>query len=82
MFVFGECDCCGAHNRFLHRAELAGCEAYACCECRRADPKDDAWEIEEEIDAINEDQDRHGAGMHRALLLERLTAELQRISKM
>lgn len=79
MLIFGECDCCGAENRVLHRGEAAGCEAYACAECRYSDPKDEAHEIEEEIEAIEADPNRHGDGEHRCLLLSNLRAELNRI---
>jgi hypothetical protein len=79
MFIFGECDCCGTDNRVLHRGEAAGLEAYACAECRYTDPKDEAYEIEEEIDAIEADPNRHGNGEHRTLLLANLRAELARI---
>ena len=81
--IFGECDCCQQSNRVLHRGEAAGgLEAYACAECRYTDPRDEAYEIEEELDACREDPNRHGAGDHRTLLIANLEAELARIVAM
>lgn len=80
MLVFGECDCCGADNRVLHRGEVAGLEAMACAECRYTNPADEAHEIEDEIDAIEADPARHGDGEHRRLLLANLRAELARVA--
>jgi len=79
MLIFGQCDCCGKDNRVLHRGEAAGCEAYACAECRYTDPAEEAYEIEEEIEAIETDPNRHGNGEHRSILLANLRAELARI---
>lgn len=75
--IFGECDCCGADNRVLHHAMAAGgVEAYACSECRYTDPKDEAFELEEEIEAIESDPKRDE---RKALLLTNLKAELARV---
>jgi hypothetical protein len=78
--IFGECDSCGADNRVLHHVMAFGTEAYACSECRYTDPKDEIWEIEEEIETIEADLNRHGKGEHRAKLLANLKAELARVT--
>lgn len=82
MLIFGQCDCCGSKNRVLHLGNAAGCEAYACGPCRYVDPKDEAYEIEDEIEAIEADPNRHGGGEHRRLLLENMKAELARINSL
>lgn len=81
MFIFGECDCCGAATRLLHRGEPTGVEAYACSECRHIDPKDEAHEIEEELDACEADPNRHGDGDHRRALIANMKAELARVNQ-
>ena len=79
MLIFGQCDCCGADNRVLHPGAATGCDGRYCAECRYTDPKDEAYEIEEEIDAIEADPNRHGNGEHRQLLLANLKTELARV---
>jgi hypothetical protein len=50
--IFGECDCCGTRNRVLHRGEAAGCEAYACAECRCGELGDDMDDLADEIERL------------------------------
>ena len=80
MLIFGQCDSCGADNRVLHSGVGCGVEGVFCADCRHTDPRDEAYEIEEEIEAIEADPDRHGRGEHRTLLLTNLKAELARVT--
>ena len=81
MLIFGECDSCCAKNRVLHKGVGCGVEGVFCADCRHVDPRDEAYEIEEEIEAIESDPSRHGQGEHRALLLANLKAELARVDR-
>lgn len=50
--IFGECDCCGARNRVLHRGEASGLEAYACSRCHFSALSDDIDDLEDEIEHL------------------------------
>lgn len=50
--IFGECDCCSAKNRVLHRGEVTGIETYACQECQYGSLADDIDDLEGEIEAL------------------------------
>lgn len=50
--IFGECDCCSAKNRVLHRGEVTGIETYACAECSNGHLSYDIDDLEGEIETL------------------------------
>lgn len=78
--TLGECECCGAPNRVLHRCVAYGIEASACAICRGDALSDDIGDLRDEIDrAYREQPNDHRYGIQlQAAITEAISSAICR----